>query len=241
MTLSILFVWSLFLLSPSPSATAADKLPVPLTVVELFTSQGCYSCPPADTYLGYLSKQENTITLACHVTYWNYLGWRDTFSRDYCDQRQRRYQALLQGRQGVYTPQIVVNGRYGVVGSRSARVDKIIDHARRRETIAPIDIQPSGDQQIKITLPTLSDQEPQQLWLLGTTGEHLLPISRGENGGKRLRYHDPVEQVIDLGLWAKDTKEILQKVGSTKVKKWIVIAQNSPMGAITAAGQYAPP
>ena len=115
------------------AAFAADSRPI---VVELFTSQGCSSCPPADAYLNELTRSEdNLLTLAFHVTYWNDLGWEDPFSLDESTQRQRRYAARLG--EGPYTPQIVVDGTNGMVGSNRHQVAAVRSLFRRDQPAAP--------------------------------------------------------------------------------------------------------
>lgn len=209
----------------------------PVTVVELFTSQGCYSCPPADDLLGKLKKQDNTIALACHVTYWNYLGWRDTFSRSFCDKRQRQYQAYIKGRAGVYTPQMVINGQYATVGSRTNSVKRIIEKAKVHGP-ATITIAQTSQDHIDIDLPSLKTAQTQQLFLLGTAGDHRLPIKRGENGGKTLDYHNPVVAVIDLGRWNGEALSLSKNIEKQPaVREWVVIAQQQPLGDIVAAGK----
>lgn len=220
-------------------ALAGPDTPV---VVELFTSQGCYSCPPADELLGELKDQENVIALSCHVTYWNYLGWKDTFSDQFCDKRQRNYQAHLTGNPGVYTPQIVVSGRYGAVGSRASRVNRLITVADKSTPIQHILLSVANDGQLKIELPNTQTDQKQQLLLLGTTGSHRATIDGGENGGKKLNYHNPIEYVSDLGSWKGSKKTLSQEIaGHSNIKEWVVIAQRSPTGAITAAGKLTLP
>ena len=227
---------SLFLLFViSTTSTADDKQAI--TVVELFTSQGCYSCPPADDLLVKLDKQDNTITLSCHVTYWNYLGWRDTLSKSYCDNRQRTYQSALKGNRGVYTPQMVINGRFGAVGSRERTVGQAITIMARENRIQPIKLS-IVEVKIKAQLPALNNQEKYQLILLGTTGTQTVPISRGENSGKTLTYHNPIAVVEHLGRW-DGKQDILNQAIKTnsKVKEWVVLAQTWPIGEIVAAGK----
>lgn len=220
------------------SSLAESEAPI---VVELFTSQGCYSCPPADDLLGELKHQKNTITLSCHVTYWNYLGWRDTFSHQFCDNRQRNYQAQLRGNRGVYTPQMVVSGRYGAVGSRASRVNRIIEASNEHTPLQHIKLSLNSDK-ITIDLPKTDTDQQQQLLLIGTSGSHFLPIAHGENGGKKLHYHNPVEYVSDLGSWKGESKTLSKEIaGNPKIKEWVVIAQRLPIGAITAAGKLTLP
>src|SRR5271167_4194037 len=126
----LMFIGALGALCPQ-IATAAER-PV---VVELFTSQGCSSCPPANAYLNELSKRpSDVLALAFHVTYWDYLGWKDPFSLKLATDRQERY-----GRRfgdGSYTPEIVVDGSSGMVGSDRGEVNKTIAKARAQNLTA---------------------------------------------------------------------------------------------------------
>ena len=97
----------------------------PTAVIELFTSQGCSSCPPADKILGQYARDNTVLALAWHVDYWNYLGWKDTFSKAEFTERQRRYAVTLRRRQ-IYTPQAIVNGRDHVVGSHGRKLKSLI-------------------------------------------------------------------------------------------------------------------
>lgn len=225
----------LLLIFSTYSSAETDKA---ITVVELFTSQGCYSCPPADNLLTELDKQANTITLSCHVTYWNYLGWKDTFSKRYCDNRQRTYQSVLQGNQGVYTPQMVINGRYGAVGSRERTVGQAITIMARENRVEPVTLRLDSPHRLAINLPLVNTQQRHQLILLGTTGTQTVPINRGENGGKTLDYHNPIEVVEHLGRWNGEQKTLVQKLDKNPdIKEWVVLAQTWPIGEIVAAGK----
>lgn len=230
----------LFLISVSAYAEKPPEQTI--NVVELFTSQGCYSCPPADKFLGELAERENYITFSCHVTYWNYLGWKDTFSQSFCDNRQRQYQSSLKGRRGVYTPQMVINGRYGGVGSQKGRIDGLIDQDRRRQIpVRPITLSVNGSKLV-VDLPAITDlgSKKRQLFLLGTTGNHLLPIPNGENSGKTLDYYNPVEHVQNMGQWSGDASTLEWDLPSnSEIKDWVVIAQAWPVGEMVAAGKIA--
>ena len=225
---------NLYLLSLVSFADTAK----PVTVVELYTSQGCYSCPPADELLGKLKQKPNVIAFACHVTYWNYLGWRDTFSKPFCDNRQHNYQRYLRGRAGVYTPQMIINGRYAGIGSQQKKMQHIITYAQQHDHILPIDFSVIKYQLTINPLNTLDNKEDLQLYIFGVSDNHRLSISKGENGGKKLPYYNPVEYAANLGNW--DTQKIQRhtiKNHSPSIKEWIVIAQSISSGAIIAAGQ----
>jgi len=239
---SALFVLTCLCSLLSFNTYAADNEKPAITVVELFTSQGCYSCPPADTLLEKIDLQDNTITLSCHVTYWNYLGWKDTFSKSYCDNRQRVYQSALKGNRGVYTPQMVINGRYGAVGSRERTVGQAMTIMARENRIEAVDLQLNTSNGLVISLPKImgdtAQSQAHQLILLGTTGTQTVPINRGENGGKTLDYHNPIAVVEHLGRWDGAQKTLSQAIDKhAGVKEWVVLAQTWPIGEIVAAGK----
>ncbi|MFT5419981.1 MAG: hypothetical protein ACI9D5_000722 [Candidatus Endobugula sp.] len=224
------------------ASVIADGAPAKtVKVIELFTSQGCYSCPPADKFLGELSQREEIITFSCHVTYWNYLGWKDTFSRPFCDRRQRQYQdVLVGGSKGVYTPQMVINGRYVGVGSQRSKIERLLTIDARQQAPVQRLVLRMDSRQLRVELPELSNGGAQklQLFLLGTSGEHLLPIKTGENSGKHLPYFNPIEYTQHLGRWSGDAKTLnLPLVESQVVKDWLIVAQEWPLGAIVAAGK----
>ncbi len=241
----------LLLSSCSYTVLADTKSVEPLTVVELFTSQGCYSCPPADEYLGELAALPHVITLSCHVTYWNYLGWKDTFSRQFCDNRQRRYQSVLKGGyRGVYTPQMIINGRYAGVGSQQERIQGLFSADQRRQAPVQAIKLSITSQQIEAILPKLdtvktdiqtyipAPQKRRHLFLIGTSGKHVLPINSGENSGKHLPYFNPVEYAENLGEWDGDERSLSIPLPKNKaIKDWIIIAQAWPVGEIAAAGK----
>src|SRR4051812_29577801 len=109
------------------AAAHAEERPV---VVELFTSQGCNSCPPADAFLGELSRRPDVLALGLHVDYWDYIGWKDPFAQRAHTDRQRSYSRTLNQR-FVYTPQMVIDGTLQGVGSETATINKLIDKARK--------------------------------------------------------------------------------------------------------------
>ena len=209
----------------------------PVTVVELFTSQGCYSCPPADDLLGKLSENPDTIAVACHVTYWNYLGWRDTFSQEFCDRRQRSYQSHLKGNAGVYTPQMVINGRYGVVGSRQSRVTQAIGRSQQDTAIEMVALSQPNDGELHIELPAVASGNL-QLWLLGVDNQQQVPIAKGENGGKQLTYHHPIRQVVNLGGWDGKSRQLQVNLKEQPVlPRWVVLVELRGGRGLVAAGE----
>lgn len=175
-----------------PPASSQD-----LTVVELFTSQGCNACPPANANLAILSRRPEVLTLSFSVTYWDDLGWPDTFARPAFTRRQRDYQAGL-GTDNVWTPQIVVDGRSHVVGRRLTEIEPLI--ARRRPTGGPqIAFRGAG-----VGLAGgLSPARPADVWLVRYEPRPLaVPVARGENAGTTLPHASVVRELVRLGRWS---------------------------------------
>jgi hypothetical protein len=222
--------------SPAAAGSPAGSLvsiPPPV-VVELFTSQGCSSCPPADEVLGELQSSPNILPLSFHVTYWDRLGWPDTFGLEASTARQRAYATLLDNN-GLYTPQMVIGGRIDVVGSRRQRVREAIDLlASHGKPSLPIAIE--GDS-LK-----LGAGEPAEatVWLFGIDREHEVAIGRGENRGRTVHYHNVVREVTKLGRWSGDALQIdlpLERLASEGRDSAAVLVQLQDSGAILAASQ----
>ncbi len=175
----------------------------PTAVVELFTSQGCSSCPPADKILSQYAQSDNILALSFHVDYWNYLGWKDTFSKPEFTERQRRY-AVSFNRRGVYTPQAVINGRDHVVGSRGDEIESLIQSykASGKGLTVPIKATRTKD---SIRITTDVDSGDAILWIVFFDKKQVVEILRGENRGKTIAYHNVVREMSMLGMM-KDGK-----------------------------------
>ncbi|GLQ12198.1 hypothetical protein GCM10007913_41310 [Devosia yakushimensis] len=172
----------------------------PKAVVELFTSQGCAQCPPADALLTSLAEEGDVIALAYHVDYWDYVGWEDTFGKaDYSD-RQRAY-AKSWGSSRIYTPQMVVNGDKGVVGSRRSEVHGALDTASLPLDVA---ITKQGDM-LKIAVPPDANYSDAVVWLVTYLDRADVAIDKGENAGKTMVYTQVVTGRQALGMWENDT------------------------------------
>ncbi len=170
-------------------------------VVELFTSQGCSSCPPADALLGELARRDDVIALSFHVDYWNYIGWRDPFSDPKWSSRQRAYGAALK-RRYVYTPQIVVDGAAEAVGSKRARVVELIEAALGGKKIA-VAVSHLDRDTVRIRVPadpgyTGADAT---VWLVFYDDELTTAVSSGENDGSTLTNTKVVRSMARLGVW----------------------------------------
>ncbi|MEO1018029.1 MAG: DUF1223 domain-containing protein, partial [Pseudomonadota bacterium] len=150
-------------------------------LVELFTSQGCNSCPPADQMLGKLAQQDDVIALAFHVTYWDRLGWVDSFGDPVHDDRQRHYRQKL-GR-GLYTPQMVIAGQADVVGGHP-QIPRAVAALTNEISPQAITIDEAGG----LVLPRF-EGVPVELWAAVVENHQNVAIQRGENRGKSLDYH----------------------------------------------------
>ena len=181
-----------------------DEQPgAPSAVVELFTSQGCSSCPAADKILSRYAKSDNILALSFHVDYWNYLGWEDTFSKAEFTERQRRY-AISFKRRGIYTPQAVVNGRDHTVGSRRGEIESLMQsyNAAGKGLTVPIKATRTNN---NIHITTNAETGDATLWIVFFDKEHSVKILRGENRGKTITYHNVVRNMSMLGMM-KDGK-----------------------------------
>jgi hypothetical protein len=166
-------------------------------VVELFTSQGCSSCPPADTYLTELSHQHDILPLAFHVTYWNDLGWKDPYSLEAATQRQAAYGARFGD--GSYTPEMVVDGRKGFVGSNRVTAEQIIAAAKRSDpTAAKLALTRRGG---GVSIEIGSGAGHADVILVGFDPRHRTVIGRGENGGRTLTESNIVRSIRHVGEW----------------------------------------
>ncbi len=171
-------ILGLALASVLATSVHAQEAPI---VVELFTSQGCSSCPPADAFLTELARQRRDILpLAFHVTYWDYLGWKDPFSLDVATARQRDYARHL-GEDGVYTPQMVVDGVKEFVGSSRAEALSAIAGAAHK----PVPVSVARDAGTLLVIVGAGVGKAQIL-LVGFDSTHETPVGRGENGGRKL-------------------------------------------------------
>lgn len=168
----------------------------PRAVVELFTSQGCSSCPPADALLTSLADHEDVITLAYHVDYWDYVGWKDTFANPEFSDRQRAY-ADSWGSSRIYTPQMVVNGAKAVVGSRRSEVYGALDGAT-----LPLTVEVSRDaDMLKIAIPPNTSLDDAVVWMVTYLDRADVAIDTGDNAGKSMVYTQVVTGRQVLGMW----------------------------------------
>jgi hypothetical protein len=181
-------------------SAAAD--PTPRAVVELFTSQGCSSCPPADRVLSELAREPDVVALSLPVDYWDYLGWKDTLAQPAFSARQRAY-AQSRGDRQVFTPQMVVNGKTACVGSDRAQVERSILRASdgRPELPVPVSIREEGPT-IAIEVGAATGPERKaDVWVLPVVRAQEVAIRRGENRGRSVTYANVVRGLRHAGSW----------------------------------------
>ena len=211
-------------------------------LIELFTSQGCNTCPPADAFLGELSERPDVIALALHVDYWDYLGWKDRFAKPVFTERQRGYAVALGARQ-VYTPQIVVHGGVGLVGSHRDAVNMAIESIAPRVQDPLVDItliQQTDGLTIKLSptrdLSAIRLPAPISVIIMGYNGPHVQEIAAGENGGKELIYHNVVADYRVVAEWTAEAQSITVTIDPA-LKGYVALLQHRPTGAVFAVEQ----
>jgi len=219
---------ALAMLTPGLSH-AESKLPI---VVELFTSQGCSSCPPADSMLGDLAKMDNVIALALHVDYWDYIGWPDTFASATHSARQEAY-ARAAGERMVYTPQIIINGEDRVVGGDTFAVMERLQAHADRTTPVDLHVTREGDE-LRIEAGSLHLAHPLDVMLVRYVPEDEVVITGGENAGLTMAYHNIVTSWENLGPW--DGKEPLAMTKAIEgTQPAVILLQEPGPGPIRAA------
>ncbi|HZL61491.1 MAG TPA: DUF1223 domain-containing protein [Pseudolabrys sp.] len=185
--------------SMTPLSASAGE---PRAVIELFTSQGCSSCPAADKVLGELSRDPTLVTLSLPVDYWDYLGWKDTLALHGHSDRERAY-ADTRGDREVYTPQVVVNGIVHVLGSDKAAIEQAIEQTRQSAAplMLPVTIAVT-DGKVSVKVPAANGEHGSaEVWLCPIISNAQVAIERGENRGHSLAYTNVVRRWVKLGDW----------------------------------------
>jgi hypothetical protein len=175
----------------------------PRTVVELFTSQGCSSCPPADRIVGELARDPSVIALSMPIDYWDYLGWKDTLADSRFSARQKAY-SRVRGDRNVYTPQMIVNGSAQVIGSDRAAIDSAIDSTGKAEGVmsVPVSMTLSGKQiNVSVEASKVAATGRAEVWLCSVSRVVPISIGRGENRGQQVTYFNVVRNLVKVGDW----------------------------------------
>ncbi|WP_119419908.1 DUF1223 domain-containing protein [Desertibaculum subflavum] len=222
-------------------AAAGERAPV---VVELFTSQGCNSCPPADKFLGELAQRNDVLALSFHVDYWDYLGWKDTFGSKENTHRQSLYRDRLMGRY-VYTPQMIIDGRVEMQGTdRSRAATEIVKSKTLAElgdnaALAPIDCSETKDGKYMVSLPARPGIGAVPLWLVRFDPRHEVAIGRGENSGRKLVYTNVVREIRRIGEWKGEAMQLTLPADAVPQGSGAaILAQDGHAGRILAAGRF---
>lgn len=211
------------------TASANDK-PV---VVELFTSQGCSSCPPADELLHELAEMDGVIALSLHVDYWDYLGWKDKFASPAFTKRQHNY-ARAMGETSVYTPQMIIDGSEHVVGSRPMKVSKMIQAHSDKPKQVDVLLQRNGSQ-VVINAASATPQE-MVVYLVRYSPRETVEVRKGENRGRTLTYANVVTDWQQVEEWdgAEPLRAFAQAAGTAPV---VVIVQRKGYRDVLGAAE----
>ena len=204
-------------------------------VVELFTSQGCSSCPPADKFLHELAKRDDVIALALHVDYWDYIGWKDKFASPRHTDRQKAY-AVAAGRRSVYTPQMIIDGADHVVGNHPVDVAELIRAHANRERPVTLSLSRSGDSLRVEAEANGRLVAPMIVQMLRYRPEDTVDIKSGENAGKRLTYVNIVSDWTLLAEW-DGTAPLRLETRATGDRPIVVLVQRKGPGVIEAAAR----
>jgi len=204
-------------------------------VVELYTSQGCSSCPPADNILQKLALRDDVIALALHVDYWDYIGWADTFADPKYTLRQRSY-ARAAGTRTIYTPQMIVGGKTHVIGNRRADVLEAIDAFRGQKSDVTLKLVRNGDRLSIAAKAAKSGTGAMLVQLVRYSPSEAVAIKRGENAGKTIEYINIVSEWRQIKKWdgSSPLDFAVNVSGSDPV---VVIVQAAGQGPILAAAQ----
>ena len=176
----------------------------PRAVVELFTSQGCSSCPPADRIIGELARDPSVIALSMPIDYWDYLGWKDTLADSRFTARQKAY-SQMRGDREVYTPQVIVNGSAHVIGSDRASIESAIGNTKKADGVmsVPVTMTQAG-KQITVSVAASSEGAAAahgEVWICSVSKAVPISIGRGENSGREITYHNVVRNLLKVGDW----------------------------------------
>jgi hypothetical protein len=200
------------------------------TVVELFQSQGCSDCPPANANVIALSARDDLLTLSFGVTYWDQLGWKDTFASPQYTRRQWDYARAFH-RTEVFTPEVVVNGRADVVGSNRAELETLI--RRESRTVEGPEVSVQDD---LVYIGTGNAGVGAEVWLVRYDPNVVqVPIQRGENEGRTLPHKNVVKELIKLGEWTGQRESLRLPKTARPDLRGAILVQDGPGGAILTA------
>jgi hypothetical protein len=201
----------------------------PRAVVELFTSQGCSSCPAADRLMGELSKDPSIVALSMPIDYWDYLGWKDTLADSRFSARQRAY-SHVRGDRDVYTPQAVINGSVHVIGSDRSSIETAIGETEKASGVmsVPVSMSVTG-RQINVSVAASRNGPAAmhgEVWICSVSKAVPISIGRGENRGREITYYNVVRNLLKVGDW------------NGTAYSWTVPLENISRDGVDAAAVY---
>ena len=212
------------------------------SVVELFTSQGCSSCPPADKLAAALAQRPDVVLLSFPVDYWDYIGWKDTLASPAFTARQKAY-ASARGDRSIYTPQAVVDGLVHVVGSDESDLKSAMTSTAGKSGALSVPVQTTlnaGKLGIDVGAAT-SGARKANVWMIETLKSETVPVGRGENSGHTLTYTNVARKVTLLGEWSGEAKRFdIAAPASSGNAGWAVLVQagsSERPGAILGAAK----
>jgi hypothetical protein len=218
----------------------ADDVGAPV-VVELFTSQGCSSCPPADALLGELSKRSDVLALGFHVDYWDYIGWKDPYASKLATKRQRQYAESFK-LSFVYTPQMIVNGIAESVGSDKAGIEAAVEKAKARPAVHPaLVLERRADGGLLVHVGAAEAKRPATVWLACFDRQRSTPVLRGENAGSTLTNYHIVRHFESLGTWKGQMEDfslgpdLVAEYAGRPDQDMAILVQSEGIGPILAA------
>jgi hypothetical protein len=217
-----------------------SSVPAPM-VVELFTSGGCSSCPPADALVGELAQRQYVLPLSFHVDYWDYIGWKDRFADPTYTRRQYAY-AEAQGSSMVYTPQMIVAGAIDVVGSDRKAVEKALKVAYTRNAMYRIHVMREDDGKIVAPFPDAPIGVPATIWLVTYQKSAQSHVKAGENAGHDLMTYNVVRSLQKVGMWYGKATELELKLDQAardnSPDACALIANQAGNGPVVAAASF---
>lgn len=220
----------------TPQAQAASDMPV---LVELFTSQGCSSCPAADRLAATLKASTGATVVSFNVDYWDYLGWRDTLAKPEYTQRQMDY-AKSRGDNDVYTPQMIIDGDRHAVGSNQAQVTNAISAAYKTQAKLPMTLT-ANDKELIVELGEGASTPEATLWLMAIAPTVLVKIDRGENAGKEIEYQNVVRKLVPAGLWNGQAAKLTfprKGIVTGDVKSCLAVLQKDKIGQVLGMANW---
>ena len=227
--------------SADAPTSASLAVRAPKAVVELYTSQGCSSCPAADALLNRLAERDDIIAVSLSVDYWDYLGWKDTLAQTKFTERQKGFAKAL-GDGMVYTPQVVVNGAVHVNGSDERKIAAAIEKTNKSIAAShvPVRLSTAGDKLVVEigTAPQGAASKEATIWLAVISPSVEVPITRGENKGKTVTYSNVVRDLMPIGTWNGKAMTVqLQRhsIVQAGAERCAVLVQQGRAGPIVGA------